>query len=365
MLEAVHNIDSSKGACGSITLTKLDKEGNPVEERVIPMRSLVRNYWYFIYITLRRRAVFSGDQAYNMPTIDGGSTNFQQDMGCYMTSGSGADYRGIIVGSGTTAVAIDDSTLASMIDHGSTAGLLEYGSSSLTRTGDGRSFRLLRSFTNNSGGDVTVNEIGSTASNGGTGKGSCALQSRDVLDIGITLADQESLNVQIDIVLTEGTINIRPFTWMYDGNTVNMSLIDGGSNSGWNFKSAYRDGFLNGADGNSQLGLVAGTGTTPLSINDYHLDQPHSYGSGDGLINKNNHAMSFNLDTANNLCEIIFEADYTNEGSTTINITELGIIAGGNSGAYQHLVTRRVLDNSVDIISGVTRKARFIIRYTQ
>jgi len=69
---------------------------------------------------------------------------------------------GIAVGSDSTPVSIDDYYLKSIITHGTGSGQLEYGGTtleSLTR-GDTYYFRVIRTFTNNSGADVVVREVG-------------------------------------------------------------------------------------------------------------------------------------------------------------------------------------------------------------
>lgn len=71
---------------------------------------------------------------------------------------------GILVGTGTNTVAIDDYTLQTKIAHGSSAGQLNYSAMSLDNTittaGSTIYFNLSRTFTNNSGSDITIQEVG-------------------------------------------------------------------------------------------------------------------------------------------------------------------------------------------------------------
>lgn len=76
-----------------------------------------------------------------------------------------ADY-GLLVGTGTTAVALTDYSLESVITSGTAAGQLVFStptSQSVATSGSTRRFRLLRTFTNNSGSSITVRETGIVA----------------------------------------------------------------------------------------------------------------------------------------------------------------------------------------------------------
>jgi len=72
------------------------------------------------------------------------------------------DNYGILVGSGTTAFSVNDYDLASPISHGTGSGQLSYGEMSVVGSGDDYK-QWQRSFDNNSGADITVNEIGIAA----------------------------------------------------------------------------------------------------------------------------------------------------------------------------------------------------------
>ncbi len=68
---------------------------------------------------------------------------------------------GILVGTGNTAPTLTDYCIESLIAHGTGAGQVQYGGMTYglpTATAAVSSFTLVRSFANNSGGDITVNE---------------------------------------------------------------------------------------------------------------------------------------------------------------------------------------------------------------
>ena len=113
------------------------------------------------------------------------------------------DTLGIVVGSGTTPVTIDDYQLATQIVHGSSAGQLSYGATTFNApvtSGKDRYFEVVRTFTNNSGGTVTVREIGLHSRNeAGTYS---FLSLRDVLVSAIDVTDTKVLTVTYMILTT-------------------------------------------------------------------------------------------------------------------------------------------------------------------
>jgi len=122
----------------------------------------------------------------------------------------GDDSFGVVVGSGSTPVSTTDYRLASKILHGAGAGQLDYGTHVVTSSfGSSSSYiDVARSFTNRSGGDVTVRETGLIARNlwGGLGGQTAVdvkfLIARDVLPTPITVKALGSLTVRYRISLS-------------------------------------------------------------------------------------------------------------------------------------------------------------------
>jgi len=81
-----------------------------------------------------------------------------------VTAGTGSTLYGIVVGTGTTAVALDDYALETLIAHGNGAGQLSYSTmsvdTSVTNITSQVYILISRTFTNNSGGDINVTEVG-------------------------------------------------------------------------------------------------------------------------------------------------------------------------------------------------------------
>ena len=113
------------------------------------------------------------------------------------------DNAGIVVGTGTTAEASADRALVTKIVEGSGAGQLNHGSSSFVAAaivGANTDYVCTRPFTNNSGGSITVQEIGMFAGedNAAPTNATNALMCRDLTGA---------------IVHTNGTTRTGQYTW--------------------------------------------------------------------------------------------------------------------------------------------------------
>ena len=82
-----------------------------------------------------------------------------------INAGAGVTTHGIVVGTGTDAVTISDYKLQTLIEHGNGAGQLSYGAvlfdnTDVTVSGSACYYDIKRVLTNNSGGNITVTEVG-------------------------------------------------------------------------------------------------------------------------------------------------------------------------------------------------------------
>lgn len=135
------------------------KSGLLIADFTKPANSLVGNFSKMLGVHLAQTSIGGA--------VDIGGTT--RNFAPYATSFSiiaaaGVVTRGIILGTGTNAVAIGDYVLQTPIAHGTGAGQLQYGinnvPASFTTSGSTTYFEWNRSFTNGSGGNITVNEVG-------------------------------------------------------------------------------------------------------------------------------------------------------------------------------------------------------------
>ncbi len=185
------------------------------KSRIRLSRSFVKGFLANLYVEMNNSSSFSCLDVNNASqTIWFHPTQFNVNApagGCrlwvhYQASGYygncvSSDYIGIQIGTGTNPVTPTDYAMQTRIAHGSGAGQMYQFGTNFTpvTTGAGiAQFDVERIFRNNSGGSITVNEIGMYALNGYNGF--CII--RDKLASGITVNDTEYLKVKYTIKIT-------------------------------------------------------------------------------------------------------------------------------------------------------------------
>ena len=120
-----------------------------------------------------------------------------------LNAGDNDSSYGLVVGTGSGAVAVTDYVLQTQIVHGTGSGQLDHGADSfgsLTISDPNASFTIYRDFLNSSGATITVNEEGLYAGANDTGAVTrffCIV--RDVEAAGIAVADGQNLRVTYTI----------------------------------------------------------------------------------------------------------------------------------------------------------------------
>lgn len=138
-----------------------------IGRKVVPMRSPVSNFMYLLYgllgLTTNANVVDTGNVARTAGAYYAGGNTYWWLAGNTAGPAYGIDTWGIQVGSNAAAVALTDYKLNTQIAHGTGAGQLKYSGQSLAAqlsSGSNRFFRTQRYFVNDSGGDVTIREVG-------------------------------------------------------------------------------------------------------------------------------------------------------------------------------------------------------------
>jgi len=135
-------------------------------EQIIPAQSFIQHLVNILYVQGSTLSLGSqSDTGGTLRTILAATNSMS-----FNANGVIADSAmGIVVGTGTNAVTVTDTKLQTQIAHGVGAGQLQYGASSFlspVTSGSDRYFEVTRTFTNSSGSDITVNEIGIYINNG-------------------------------------------------------------------------------------------------------------------------------------------------------------------------------------------------------
>jgi len=118
------------------------------------------------------------------------------------TTASNATFS-ILVGTGSTAVALTDYTIQTLIAHGTGAGQLSYSSTVFGAPATdalGTSFRVTRDFTNSSGSTITINELGIVSQVSDSGdQNRLFLIIRDIASPAITVLNGQQLTINYNL----------------------------------------------------------------------------------------------------------------------------------------------------------------------
>jgi hypothetical protein len=118
-----------------------------------------------------------------------------------VAAAAGVDTFGILVGTGSGAVTLGQYSLVTRITHGTGVGQLSYGATTVEAMVKDTAwyFRVVRSFTNNSGADITVYEVGlfmQFAYGSISGNYAQFMLARDVIPDGILVPAGATLTVR-------------------------------------------------------------------------------------------------------------------------------------------------------------------------
>ncbi len=188
-----------------------DKDGNVEHEQIETGHSFLSNFIKMLFchmmyhhapdtgsvvtLTDTGGTVRTGNQVYG----DDIASNF---MDC--NADVAIDYYGLLVGTGNTAVDIDDYALDAQVAEGTGSGQMEHSNHSIVNsTHDGSTYSyagITRTLSNNSGGSIVVKEVGLvTRMDWDSSSFRYFLLLREVLGSPLTVLDTEVLTVTIRI----------------------------------------------------------------------------------------------------------------------------------------------------------------------
>jgi hypothetical protein len=166
-----------------LTVIVTDKDGKVVYRRRYKSRSFVVGFLNALYDVFSAHIQVGNVPSFNTPNI--------------------------VVGSGTAKPTINDTGLETPINNGTGVGQLQYGRDSLVApvtnlSTNSASFTWSKSFTNGSGGNVTVSEVGAYANLTGYGAGPTQtfFILHDLLPSPVTLAPNQVLTVIYTITVS-------------------------------------------------------------------------------------------------------------------------------------------------------------------
>lgn len=161
----------------------------------------VENFMKWLYTAM----FLDGSESLAMIDITGTSRaiTWASTTRCQVDGPAGNTNYGIVAGTGTNAVTMTDYALQTLIAHGTGAGQLSYGAVTFTgptTSGKTRYFEFQRALTNNSGGTITVNEIGVYVYP--TSTAYYYMYLRDVLGSGVVVNNGQVLTIKYRVSVT-------------------------------------------------------------------------------------------------------------------------------------------------------------------
>lgn len=215
-----------------LTIERIDRDYRLIEKREQYSRSFLRNFINLLYVLATQSSLSINDISNTARSIDCsvyptalllGKNNILKigaaaggvGMTCVVSNGANVplmstelvgDTVGIVVGTGTNAVTPTDVALQTRVVHGTSANTLEYGGCellSIAFANPNGSFNIRRYLTNNSGGAITINELGIYAVGCvGNYQSYTFCITRDLVSPGVAVANTELLRATYTVQIT-------------------------------------------------------------------------------------------------------------------------------------------------------------------
>lgn len=347
----------------TIDIIVTSKNGVIVREmKNISMKSYVAN-WLAVY----SRLCNIGAYAYQQKSLNNSNvTSTAHDYCNYSIGGGDLSLKPIIVGTGAGSVSYNQYNLTTKIVHGNGAGQLNHSNSpsgdlSVSIDGNYSTFSISRTFTNNSGGDITVTEIGLTTYSAGLAGSlsNTVMCARDIKDkngndINMLIANGQTLTVTYNFYfgfLDGALIGMGQQFWRACfPSPPTLSVVFTNGSSG-NIAPGSTPRYIFSGSGVADWGIMVGSGSTVPTISDYSLVTPITHGTGAGQLS---YAASSVIQSQNNVGEyssFIIGRVFTNNTGGDVTIREMGIAEQG-SGSTTRLLTLRKLTGNIVLNNG-------------
>lgn len=338
---------------GHYTMTLRDANGNIIKQGRYEVHSLIWQHW----AVLRNTMASNGFNAYTR--IGGsGTSNLEHMLIRGAGTGSPSDARGIVVGTSSTPVTLANVGLGGFIESGNSAGQLSYAATVIGYDDATGRITLSQTFTNDTAGDIDVNEVG-IAVEDTSAEFDLVLLVRDVPGSTFTLLPMAVLTVSYELTWPFGCQNFAMLFARHQiaRNTTNLSLY----NATGTLVSASTYGAGTGAFGfvgevgDTTRGIAVGDGNAGEAFNTFALDSQIAHGTNAGeLFHYASTVSSFSWDNSDNLAVFYLSRAFRNKSGANVNIAEIGLVSNATIGAtnFTYLFDRRVLSANVELADG-------------
>lgn len=335
------NIPNVKPKRNTIDVIVRSKNGVIVKEyNDIPMNSYVNNL-----IAVFSRMINIGTYG-TQKSLTNSNQNVSNLTWADPTYGAIGKNMGILVGTDTTSVDVNQYTLAGLIAHGNSAGQLYRNANQyIGLVTEGNDFKLSfsRLFSNNSGGTITIRECAlATFSVGLTGQLSeTVMCARDILNyqgipINISLTDSQTVQFIYNLYLSflDGCLSNMSKRWAAQGKNSITGLTvkdtDGDSVAlGAGSTPCYWGAPLN----ENTWGFQVGTGDTAPTMDDYQMATKIVHGTGAGQMIHGALDVTQAPTISGQVAYFTIGRTFTNSSGGDITVKEMGVVEQNNTNA--------------------------------
>lgn len=309
-----------------------------------PCNSFVIQFLELLYRHISQGSAGGGilavtDVANAEKSRDESSTSFDLDIA------AGDDSYGIVVGTDNTAEATTQYALIAKISHGAAGGELGYSNQSFTApvvVGANVDLVLSRTFTNNSGGNIIIEEVGIYIEWDNTDQ---HMILRDLHNLTINDGDSRVIEIRLRTTVEGFVIQFLELLYRHlIQATYSVTLISGAEDNDLPDTTTFESGGQ-AAVGSHTRGISLGTDNTVVTNMDYDLGNDIEHGVGAGELQFASQQFTIPLVISGNV-DFILTRTVTNASGNSITVNEVGIRCKGN-GATVHLITRFLLNFAI------------------
>lgn len=370
VIKVTANLGTDTGLCCTIAnaagCTDVNRMGGVY---YLDYKTYTGGYWeYYLYNDEAKTDAVDATGWTGTYTVS--SARVIQGYGAYMYSDDEwLNQARIVLGTGTTANALDQQTLENQIINGASAGQLNYQSYLIDEpviTASAGTIQFTRDFNNNSGGNITVEEVGvvarAYAESGEPGYTTHDefLLARDLTTFTVPDGDTYTVTFEWQVTISAekgymtqfAQLMYRQFSglprsaWM-------ISNADSGNDGPYakQLSAQEASGWLK----YPYVGIMVGTGSGAIDITDYDLDTRVLYGEdGDSGTLRMFGAVTTEMTFSGNVASFQVVKLFQNVSGGSIVISELGAVVAAQNNFDQHMITRHLHDGAGGRPSSVT-----------
>jgi len=361
--KVVHKVGSNvDGGYGTLKLHVMSKDGITISYKEQKIDSFVANHWRWMYGRLNQENLILTRA---VTTTGTSGTNQNKSL----VGDEGSVHRGILVSPNSDPLTVSDDKIVDRILHGNDTGTLYHNAQTQSVDTSTRSGNIQRSFVNNSGDAIVINDVAIVAANSSTGIDGF-MHIRDVLTSPLTIPNDGVLVVTYDVELKRGNYPVfGHWFWHFTiGNSTPHDWVDifGTARSG---VVSFQFGTTFGVVTDLQEGGIRlGSGTAPQSWDSYALDSEIPIGTADGQLNPVSNTIGSDITVDNTAGTVSWRWTriYENAGSVPVDINEIAVYARYSMAAVStiYMVDRTVLESPITFNPGRVDAIHYDFLYT-